>query len=71
MCGEKFHNRYILTDHGGVMLGTGLDEVSVEETDDIHLMNPEQYEKRKKQFCLTNSEFDLVNKQPIIVTGKM
>ena len=48
--GEKLHNRYILTDLGGVTFGTGLDEGDEGETDDITLMNRGQYELRWSQY---------------------
>lgn len=48
--GEKLHNRYILTDLGGVTFGTGLDEGDEGETDDITLMDRRQYELRWCQY---------------------
>ena len=38
--GEKLHNRYILTDLGGVTFGTGLDEGKKGETDGHHTDGP-------------------------------
>ena len=48
--GEKLHNRYILTDLGGVTFGTGLDEGKKGETDDITLMDRRQYKLRWCQY---------------------
>ena len=48
--GEKLHNRYILTDLGGIAFGTGLDEGGAGETDDVTLMDREQYDKRWSQY---------------------
>ncbi len=48
--GEKLHNRYILTDLGGVTFGIGLDEGNEGETDDITLMDRGQYELRWSQY---------------------
>ena len=48
--GEKLHNRYILTDIGGVIFGIGLDEGDEGETDDITLMDRGQYELRWSQY---------------------
>ena len=48
--GEQLHNRYILTDLGGVTFGTGLDEGDEGETDDITLMDRGQYELRWSQY---------------------
>ncbi len=48
--GEQLHNRYILTDLGGVAFGTGLDEGNEGETDDITLMDRDQYQLRWSQY---------------------
>lgn len=59
--GEQLHNRYVLTDLGGVALGTGLDEGDQGETDDVHLLTRAQYELRWSQYVGTPSAFDLVD----------
>lgn len=46
--GEKLHNRYILTEHGGVSFGVGLD--TGDGVDDLHLLRRDQYEKRWSQY---------------------
>lgn len=46
--GERFHNRYILSNLGGVILGGGIDQdlsQDSKQTEDINLMTKEQYEK--------------------------
>ena len=48
--GEQLHNRYILSDLGGVSFGYGLDEGNEGETDDITLMDRDQYELRWSQY---------------------
>jgi hypothetical protein len=48
--GEKLHNRYILTDLGGVAFGVGLDEGDDGETDDLTLMDRALYELRWSQY---------------------
>lgn len=48
--GEQLHNRYILSDLGGVSFGHGLDEGNEGETDDITLMDRDQYERRWSQY---------------------
>ena len=48
--GEKLHNRYILSDLGGVSFGYGLDEGNKGETDDITLMDRDQYKLRWSQY---------------------
>ena len=47
--GESLHNRYILTDVGGVIFNQGLDDGPVGETDDITVMERAQYEVRWSQ----------------------
>lgn len=56
--GEALHNRYILTDLGGVTFQHGLDEGKKGETDDVTLMDRSQYIKRKEQYCGKNPAFD-------------
>ena len=48
--GEQLHNRYILTDLGGVAFGSGLDEGKEGATDDIMLMDRDQYQLRWSQY---------------------
>ncbi|MDE2999673.1 MAG: hypothetical protein OXU79_11410 [Gemmatimonadota bacterium] len=50
--GESLHNRYILTDRGGVIFSAGLDEAKDGEsaTDDLALMDRYQYDNRWSQY---------------------
>ncbi len=51
--GERFHNRYILTECAGIGIATGLDiEESVDSgaTDDWYRLSTEQHRQRLKQF---------------------
>lgn len=48
---EGLHNRYILTDRGGVSFQWGLDEGNLGETDDIFLLDGEVYTNRWNQYC--------------------
>ena len=57
--GEKLHNRYILTNIGGVTLGVGLDNGNEGETDDLALLDREPYCHRWKQYASKNPAFDL------------
>ena len=52
---DVFHNRCILTEHGGVITGHGIG-VSGDEahTDDAILMKPEIYQKKWRQFIEQN-----------------
>lgn len=68
--GEKFHNRYILTEHCGITVGTGLDRGEESQSDDLNLMSKEQYEIRKKQFDLNNPAFELVDQPKPLIREK-
>ncbi len=65
--GEKLHNRYILTDKGGVSLGVGLDDGTPGETDEIKLLDEETYKFRWKQYT-SEPAFDLVDE--VVVEGR-
>jgi hypothetical protein len=49
--GEKLHNRYVLTDIGGVFFGVGLDEESEGHKDDVALLNEKLYRLRWDQYA--------------------
>lgn len=71
--GEKLHNRYILTELGGVSIGVGLDETddrSVAEAvrDDLSLLASDQYRLRWRQYAGDPPEFDQ-HEDPITITG--
>ncbi len=57
--GDKLHNRYILTNFGGVLFGTGLDKGEQGETDDISLLSGQSYQLRMAQYCDESTEFEL------------
>ncbi len=59
--GEKLHNRYILTDIGGVSFEVGLDDGAEGETDEIKLLEKEIYELRLEQYGSSTPAFDLVD----------
>jgi hypothetical protein len=58
--GEKFHNRYVLTERGGISLGTGLDAGPAGQTDDAYLLAQEQYLRRRNDYMGVTPSFDLV-----------
>ena len=58
---DRLHNRYVLTDVGGVSLGVGLDEGKEGETDDISLLTREQFLKRWAQYVDNDGTFDCVD----------
>lgn len=47
---EKDHNRYVLTELGGVSFGTGLDQGSPRHTDDLLLLAPALLALRTRQY---------------------
>jgi hypothetical protein len=61
--GEKLHNRYILTELGGVSFGIGTDEGEAHHTDDLVLLDCETYLKRWDQYVV-NSVFDRAEMTP-------
>lgn len=65
---EKLHNRYVLTDIGGVALGTGLDEGQAGETDDVLLLTPAQFTRRWAQYAGDDGTFARVD-APARVVG--
>ncbi len=65
--GEGLHNRYILTERGGVRLAWGLDEGSPSQTDDISLLEVDLFKTRWCQYCGDNPAFDLA--EEIIIVG--
>jgi hypothetical protein len=69
--GEKLHNRFILTDIGGVSFGVGLDDADGDDgqTDDIQLLNEDTYTSRFAQYSVTPAfdpvdEVEIVGKRP-------
>ncbi|HTG35005.1 MAG TPA: hypothetical protein VLB76_18980 [Thermoanaerobaculia bacterium] len=66
--GEKLHNRYVLTDLGGVALGVGLDAGGEGETDDLLLLPRAQYERRWSQYVGSDGAFECAD-IPIQVAG--
>ncbi|MHC8405693.1 hypothetical protein [Pseudomonas sp. TMB3-21] len=58
--GEKLHNRYVLTDIGGVSFGIGLDEGSEHHRDDVALLNEIIYRLRWHQYAEMNG-FEVVS----------
>jgi len=66
--GEKLHNRYLISDIGGVILGVGLDAGSPDETDALNLMDLGHFLKRRDQI-LGAARFKLVDEpKPVVGT---
>ena len=68
--GERLHNRYILTELGGVSFGVGLDEKEGGDgaMDDVSLLGRDQYHERWRQYAGDQPEFDQPE-ETIVVTG--
>jgi hypothetical protein len=66
--GDLLHNRYVLTDLGGVTLGVGLDVGKEGETDDLLLLPRDQYVRRWDQYARNDGSFELVD-APAAVFG--
>ena len=56
--GEKLHDRYFLTNIGGIKFSQGIDKGQLGETTDLDILNKEQYELRWNQY-LNTPAFDL------------
>jgi hypothetical protein len=57
--GDLLHNRYVLTDVGGLKFGVGLDEGADGETDDVSLLDRAEYERRWAQYAGDSIAFDV------------
>lgn len=66
--GQKLHNRYILTDLGGISFQHGLDAGDEGETDDIGRLGEKQYSLRCKQYLRGSQFFELAS-LPLDITG--
>ena len=56
--GEKLHNRYVLTELGGVQFHVGLDEGNPGETDEVDLLEEKVYAIRRSQYDPKAPAFD-------------
>ena len=66
--GERIHNRYVLTDLGGVSLGVGIDEGKEGETDDLLLLPQATYALRWAQYVENNGAFKAID-TPAAIKG--
>jgi len=66
--GERMHNRYILTELGGVTFGVGLDAGDEGDSDDVQLLDRAQYEERWRQYASEARVFDRPE-PPITIVG--
>ncbi|MFP3868510.1 MAG: hypothetical protein ACLFUU_10155 [Desulfobacteraceae bacterium] len=66
--GDKLHPRLILTDIGGVKFEYGLDEQNAGVTDDVTLLEIDQYRFRWSQYASDSPAFDLAD-EPVEIIG--
>ena len=66
--GDLIHNRYVLTDLGGVSLGVGIDAGRMGETDDLQLLAPATYVLRWAQYVQNNGALNAID-TPTAVRG--
>jgi hypothetical protein len=66
--GDLIHNRYVLTDLGGVSFGVGIDAGREGETDDLQLLAPATYVLRWAQYVQNNGELKAID-APAAVRG--
>jgi hypothetical protein len=70
--GEKLHNRYILTDIGGVKFGIGLDDPDghTGQTEDLNRLGQDQHALRWSQYAGPNPAFELEAELVVMGTRK-
>jgi hypothetical protein len=66
--GEELHNRYVLTDLGGIRFGAGLDERDAGETDELEILDKDAYRVRYSQYDPAGATFDLADQVVVIGT---
>ncbi len=66
--GERLHDRFILTDRGGLEIPGGTDgsRKTVGESTNVHLLNQRTYEFRWQQYQLETSAFELAEKFTVL-----
>ena len=63
--GERLHDRFILTDRGGMQSSFGWDTGEQGQTTEISLMDEDAYLHRWKQYQRETAAFDLVGEYMI------
>jgi hypothetical protein len=62
--GEDFHDRFLLTDKGGIGIGAGFSAEGDHQTANMHLMSFELSQKKIKTFARTATDYELV--EPVL-----
>lgn len=65
--GEKLHNRFVLTEVGGLRIGIGLDEGEEGQTDEIEILEDAVRLVRLAEYSVPSAAFDYVD--DLVVTG--
>jgi hypothetical protein len=66
--GRRLHNRYVLTERGGILVGTGLDPHGSGE-DDLCLLSDDHNQTLLRRYDLKGSTFKLNTTRKIVGTG--
>jgi hypothetical protein len=66
--GEKLHNRYVLSEKGGISFGIGLDEGKQGQTDDAQLLDEPLLQKRWGDYVGPLTAFDIACEVTILGT---
>jgi hypothetical protein len=67
--GDLVHNRYVLTDLGGVSFGVGIEAGRAGETDDLQLLAPATYVLRWAQYVDNKGGLKPVD-TPVAIKGQ-
>jgi hypothetical protein len=63
---ERLHDRFVLTDRGGVLSTYGWDSGEPGQTSEVSLLDEDSYLLRWKQYQRENAAFDLVG-EPFLI----
>jgi hypothetical protein len=58
--GEDFHDRFLLTDKGGIGIGAGFSADGAHQTANMHLMSYELSQKKIRALARTATDYELV-----------
>lgn len=65
--GIRMHNRYVLTEVGGIAVQHGLDRSGIAaETDDLTILSKEQFEQRAAEHCAESALYRLIAERAFV-----
>lgn len=65
--GVRMHNRYVLTEVGGIAVQHGLDRSGIAaETDDLTILSKEQFEQRASEHCAESALYRLIAERAFV-----